>query len=71
LKIVAYVTADADNHQEWGLQFPVDKQEEMKERTKLKRFATVDVGLPPEFAVLSRHESVIVLTLGKTTTGCG
>ncbi|KAK3328903.1 hypothetical protein B0H66DRAFT_571647 [Apodospora peruviana] len=27
---------------DWGLQFPPEKQEEMKERTKLKRLATVE-----------------------------
>jgi hypothetical protein len=29
--------------QEWGLKFPLEKQEEMRNRTKLKRLATVDV----------------------------
>jgi NAD(P)-dependent dehydrogenase (short-subunit alcohol dehydrogenase family) len=29
-------------HQDWGLQFPPEKIEEIKERTQLKRLATVE-----------------------------
>lgn len=29
---------------EWGMKFPEDKREAAKEATKLKRFATVEVG---------------------------
>lgn len=34
----------AKKEQEWGLKFPLEKQEEMRERTKLKRLAIVEVG---------------------------
>lgn len=33
-----------DDEQDWGLRFPPEKIEEMKERTKLKRLATVEVS---------------------------
>lgn len=44
---------------EWGLRFPLEKQEEMRERTKLKRFATVeDVA-----------EQVLCFARSRTVTG--
>lgn len=41
--LVAELSGTNDG-QEWGLKFPVEVQEQMKERTKLKRLATVEVG---------------------------